>query len=81
MTPGAVIAGLAYVLMLGFCGYQLARIRQEAVRESEDLQMALLLSLGDQFWVEEEETDAAFCRTLEEIQALKIANPWDLQAP
>jgi hypothetical protein len=45
MTPGAVIAGLAYVLMLGFCGYQLAR------------------------------------GTLEEIQALKIANPWDLQAP
>jgi hypothetical protein len=77
MTPGAVIAVGAYGAVIGWLLHSIVTIRREGQR-AEDRLMDHVLMLADEEWAEEDETDAAFCRTLEEIQALPIQSPWEV---
>jgi hypothetical protein len=78
IEPLILIGALFAVSTLAVVGVILVDSARQAADDAEDRQMMRLLALGDRFWADEDETDAAFCRTLEEIQALPIANPWSV---
>jgi hypothetical protein len=72
-----VIAVTAYGTVVGWLIHSVVTLRREG-RRAEDRLMEHVLMLADEEWSEEDETDAAFCRTLEEIQSLDVADPWDV---
>ena len=72
MIPGAIITVGMWLLGLVWVLWNIAKIQFEARR------MARLRDQGDREWADADEDDAALCRTLEEIQSLPLANPWEV---